>query len=268
MPPAMKNAKVLILEKNILFASRLMHILEKSGCLVTSKVASFKKALPAINEEKPDFVMMHIANTKSENWAHFNNALINFEGLHLVFLVPSLDPQFVSKEEDKPPKSYMVIPDIGYFDRASVQQAPNPVEHQFDFDDIWIKRGTRHERVKVSDILWIEAKESYCEIMVEGDQPYLLSSKLKTVHELLDHPKIMRVHRSFSVNLDKIAAFDGNILYIGKKAITIGRTFREAFIKNFPAIMEQGCLIKSQQGHEKLPLEIPIQAIGNNYAIA
>lgn len=241
----MKNVKVLILEKNLILANQLMYFLELLGYLVISKATSIKKALLAINKEKPDFVLTHIANTKNENWNNFNDALVSVEGLHLIILIPSLEPRFILNEPDKPSKSYMVFPEVGYFDRAS-REISSLINHQQGSNEIWVKKGTRHERVKIEDILWIEAREAYCEIMVEGDIPYLLSCKLKTVHEILAHPKIMRVHRSFSVNLDKIDAFEGNTLFIKEKAIPIGKTYKEAFIRNFPTIIEQGCVIKSQ----------------------
>jgi len=49
------------------------------------------------------------------------------------------------------------------------------------------------------------------------------------LEEKLSSKKFMRVHRSFIVALDKITAMTKNSLQIGKKNITVGDQYKDAF---------------------------------------
>ncbi|MCB0685791.1 MAG: LytTR family transcriptional regulator DNA-binding domain-containing protein [Saprospiraceae bacterium] len=46
----------------------------------------------------------------------------------------------------------------------------------------------------------------------------------------------MRIHRSFIINIEKIDKITDTQVFIGNKAITIGRSFKDNLIKRLPYI--------------------------------
>ncbi|MFD2586760.1 LytR/AlgR family response regulator transcription factor [Croceitalea marina] len=92
-------------------------------------------------------------------------------------------------------------------------------------DYVEIKVDKKKYRVKLGDILYIEAQGNYCKIVSKTE-------KLLTLHKISDFqqelPKqFIRVHNSFIVNKDAISATEGNRIYINKVIVPIGRTYRK-----------------------------------------
>ena len=93
-------------------------------------------------------------------------------------------------------------------------------------DSIFVKSKKRLEKIKISDILWIEAEDIYA-IIITKTGKFILSQPLKNIEERLPSECFMRVHRSYIVQLEKIQAIEENDLIIEGKHIAIGKTFRE-----------------------------------------
>lgn len=101
------------------------------------------------------------------------------------------------------------------------------VELKGDF--IFVKSDSMLVRVKVEDILWIEALADYIALVTE-QKKYVTHSTMKSVEARLPKDQFLRVHRSYIVRLDRIDAIEDNTILIGKKMIPVGGTYRDALI--------------------------------------
>jgi two-component system, LytTR family, response regulator LytT len=54
-------------------------------------------------------------------------------------------------------------------------------------------------------------------------------TSLKALEAKLAPERFMRIHRSFIISLDKVTSMTKNSVYIGKKMITVGDQYRDAF---------------------------------------
>ena len=54
-----------------------------------------------------------------------------------------------------------------------------------------------------------------------------------TFADTIKHQHLVRVHRSFIVNLHHMDAFDDEQIKIGKHQIPIGRTYKDEFLNGF-----------------------------------
>jgi DNA-binding LytR/AlgR family response regulator len=92
-------------------------------------------------------------------------------------------------------------------------------------DNIFVKSKKRLEKIKVADILWIQADDIYS-IIITATGKYILSQALKNLEDKFP-AEFMRVHRSYIVQLDKIQAIEDNDLIIKDNYIPIGKTYRD-----------------------------------------
>lgn len=100
-------------------------------------------------------------------------------------------------------------------------------------DRFFLRAGNnRFEKIHLSEVLWIEANRSYCELITEK-QKFVLADNLNQISIQLVHHLLIRVHRSYIVNLERVDAFEGNQLFIGEQSIPIGRTYRQDFMRRF-----------------------------------
>ena len=115
-----------------------------------------------------------------------------------------------------------------YFDlvhRAAPTAAAEPKEEY-----LFLKVEYQLVRVAFDDILYIEGLKDYVKVHLKNDQKPILSlTSLKALEEKLPAARFMRVHRSFIVNLDKIAAVTRSSIQIEHSTIPVSDQYKEAF---------------------------------------
>lgn len=84
------------------------------------------------------------------------------------------------------------------------------------------------KRVKIffDEILYIESLKEYVRIFTP-DQSIVTKFQLGEIHEMLNDPNFIRIHRSFIVAKDKIEAYAATEIEVGNKTLPIGRSYRE-----------------------------------------
>ncbi len=112
---------------------------------------------------------------------------------------------------------------------TAVQKAINDHKTPGTNPSIFIKSG--HDRIKIliADISYIMANSDYTEI-VSYQKKHLSSESLKYWSEQLKEDKIVRVHKSYLVNLDKISKTSSSRIVLNDGVeIPIGRAYKERF---------------------------------------
>ena len=95
---------------------------------------------------------------------------------------------------------------------------------------LFILKDERHHKIRVQDIQYISAAGSYLEI-VTMDEKFSVSQNLSQFTRKNPIPSLVRVHRSYIVNLESVDSFDNEYIYAGPHQIPIGEKFREQFME-------------------------------------
>ena len=97
-------------------------------------------------------------------------------------------------------------------------------------DHFFIKEDGTLLKIVIDQVHYIEGLKDYVKIILD-QKVHLALISLKAVAEKLPSNKFIRVHKSYLINKNRIDAIEGNMLSIGNHKIPIGRTFRDAVIK-------------------------------------
>lgn len=117
---------------------------------------------------------------------------------------------------------------LSYYELIN-RSASTPPENADD-RYLFLKVEYQWVRIALDDILYIEGLKDYVKLHLKDTEKGVLSlTSLKELEEKLSPKRFMRVHRSFIVALDKITAMTKNSLQIGKKNITVGDQYKNAF---------------------------------------
>jgi DNA-binding LytR/AlgR family response regulator len=100
-------------------------------------------------------------------------------------------------------------------------------------DTVFIKQMGSFIRVYLDEILYLEAGDTYTTVVTRW-QPYLVRLALGTVLSQLATNRLIRTHRAFAVNLDQVQLFNEWEVRVGDRTLPLGRTYRAAFLENFP----------------------------------
>jgi len=109
-----------------------------------------------------------------------------------------------------------------YPDQVTIPARAATAERAF----LFFNEGKKKVRIYLDEILYIESIRDYVRIYT-NDKSIMTKFLLHELEGLLPKNNFIRVHRSFIVAKDKIAAFSATDVEIGNKQIPIGRSYKE-----------------------------------------
>ncbi len=116
---------------------------------------------------------------------------------------------------------------------GAITEAKTALEQGDSFNEVYIKSGYDHIRVKTDDIIYIVSDSDYTEIHLK-DKKLLSSESLRYWEETLSQKKFMRIHKSYIFNTCKILKVSGNrVILEDNIIIPIGRAYKNDFMKRF-----------------------------------
>ena len=89
---------------------------------------------------------------------------------------------------------------------------------------IFLKVNKKLIKVNLNDILYIESLKDYIKVITFLGA-YVVHKSLSAITEELPNSNFIRVHRSYTISINKIAAIDGNLIELSDRKIPIGRNY-------------------------------------------
>ena len=118
------------------------------------------------------------------------------------------------------------LKDISHQKQQLTAEIQVPVEEKQDYT--FIKSGNKTVKVYFNKILYIEGMRDYLKIHTE-DNKIMTLLNFKTIQDLLDPHKFIRVHKSYIIAVDKIDYIESNAIKIKDKLIPVSNTYKVAF---------------------------------------
>jgi len=97
---------------------------------------------------------------------------------------------------------------------------------------IFVKNNSVFVKIKPDDILYAEADNNYVHL-VTTDKKFLLRLSLGTLLEKINFKSMVRIHRSYAVNIGMITSFSDQEVFLPNHQFPIGRSYKEDFLKQF-----------------------------------
>ncbi len=119
------------------------------------------------------------------------------------------------------------------FERALRLHTTNDVrenEPQPGSDYLFLKVDRKFVKVLIDDILYIESLKDYIKVKTKAGV-FVSYQSLSGITEKLPAEKFARVHRSFTIAVDKVDVIEGSSVEIDGKIIPISRENRQDFLK-------------------------------------
>jgi len=102
-------------------------------------------------------------------------------------------------------------------------------------EEIFIKKGSSLVKLKLRDIVFVEALENYVTLNTNTDK-YTIHFTMKAIESQLPSGVFIRVHRSFIINKSMIQAIKENSLDISighaVKNIPVGKSFKDSLLND------------------------------------
>jgi DNA-binding LytR/AlgR family response regulator len=229
----MKHFKCLVVDDEPLAIDVIEHYLERLDNVETRRCENAIDALRLLKEEAFDLIFLDIEMpllTGLDLLGTFKNpppviittayrdyAVEGFEFEVLDYLVKPISfPRFMKAFERamKNTASYKTID----------KKVLNENEYLF------LKVDRKFVKIKISDILYIESLKDYIRVTTKSTSLISYQS-LTAITEKLPPDMFMRIHRSFTIAIDKVNGIESNCVEIEGKLIPISRELRQEALK-------------------------------------
>ena len=242
----MNNVNVFIIEDTPAESDCLIQVLETNNYTVTGVARNFKEALTKFYKCKVDVVIIDIFLNGTPDGITFAEtiSIVPEATKPFVFLTSSTDRQIFERAKLTQPFSFLMKPfnelEVLYAIEMAVEKFYNQ-EDVFLGDDedtviskdhLFIKKGKSLKKVLITDIVYIDVEEKYCNIVTEKEKFVILISLTKML-QLLDNTIFQRTHRNFIININHITEIipaDNLILLKGDHKATLSEKYK-GFIK-------------------------------------
>lgn len=243
----MDNINVLIIEDTLLESDRLTKVLKANNYSIVDVATTLKDALYAFYNKAIDIIVIDIflnGNPDGIAFAETIDANPN-ASKPFVFLTNSTDRKIFERAKLTQPFSYLMKPfnelEILYALEMAVEKfyaQPNVFlggeeDTIISNDHLFIKKGNALKKVLLTDIIYIEVEEKYCNIITENEKFVILISLTKII-KLLDSSIFSRTHRNYIVNTEKIIEIipkDNLIVLLGNHHVTLSETYKNILKK-------------------------------------
>jgi DNA-binding LytR/AlgR family response regulator len=240
----MSQLRILIVEDNSLIAEDISASLGDLGYQVVDKVNSGRAAIDSARKNTPDLVVMDINLVGKMDGIEAATEILKFLNIPIIYLTAYADDNTYDKAKVTNPYAYMTKP----FDEKDLSRAIDLALHCFALknntdsanvethyiinDAIFIKIKKRYVKIAVDSILYLKANGAYTNLYT-ADNEYLLTMNLHTFETRIQHQHLMRIHRSYIVNLKMVDSFEKDYLIVGNTTLSISKQFQDEFHNRF-----------------------------------
>ena len=251
-----EKINILIIEDEEILAWDLREKLRKEGYYVVENVSSGAEALEVFQQNEIDLIICDINIEGEWDGIETMNNILKIRQVPLIYLTALSDKETIERAKNTQPAAYVTKPfqlenlriaiDLAIHNFAMrVQPKDNKIKlHHSDEKDnsretilqiddyIFIKQNYQFVKTHLNTILYLEADGNYTHL-VTTDKKYTLYMSISSMLERLSFKRLVRVHRSFALNMDKIDTFNDQEIMIGTHIVPLSRSYKEEFMKMF-----------------------------------
>lgn len=242
--------KILIIEDEMIIAANISLQLTNLGYKITGLIPRVNDVLPSIIQNVPDIILLDINLNDDIDGIELAHIIQKNYKIPIIFLTANADNTHFKRAKATNPYAFITKP----FKKIDLQRAieltllrveeenklENPIEtlneNPFVLSDcIFVRSHDKMVKVCIKDILYIEAERNYCKIHCR-DKEHLIVSTLKELDEKLSANTLMRIHRSFIINMNHIDEIATSHVVIAKKAIPISNDLKKQLLQHIQKV--------------------------------
>lgn len=200
-------------------------------------------ALELIKTAYPDLLLLDIEIKGNYSGVEVAQAIESLR-IPIIFITGMDDAQTYQQAKSVNPYAYLLKPfNILTLETAidnvvksitSDATTPNVEEEEEEIilkDSLFIKNGTLLQKVKFSEIRWIQSEGNYCTLFASSKK-HAIRISLSRIIKRLPADTFIRVHKSYMVQaalITRIDTFNGEV-YVDDQSLPLGRTYKDGLL--------------------------------------
>jgi two-component system, LytTR family, response regulator len=216
---AQKKIRAIIVDDEELARQMLRELLRAHADIeIAAECANGFEAVKAVAELKPDLVFLDVQMPKLDGFE-----VLELTGTDMAIIFTTAYDQYALRAFDAHAVDYLLKPFGadrleaalarvrerlgGKISAAPVELAAAARPPEQFAERIVVKDGTRVQIIPVGKLDYAEAQDDYVALCAEGKK-HLKQQTISSLGKILDPAKFLRVHRSFIVNVERVAKIE------------------------------------------------------------
>lgn len=243
----MNKIKLVILEDEFIVAEDIKSHLTENGYEVVRVFDKAEESELYILESPPDLLLVDIQLAGSMTGIELVSKIKENLSLPVIYITANSEQETYKKAKSTKPNAFLVKPftpanllasvDLALYNfseerTTGINEKPGDVRKEFEtliHRCLFIKSNGKHKKICPNDILFIEASGSYVNIQTTEER-FTLTQNLSSFLKKNPIEDIVRVHRSYLVNVNKVDSFADSFLFIKNHKIPISESYKDEFM--------------------------------------
>lgn len=247
-----ERMQILVVEDEPILAMDLSDRLEDEGYSVIGTVNNGRKALDLFQRHSVDLVLCDIMIKGDWDGIETVRQLTAERPVPVIYLTALTDSSTVERAKQTYPAAYLNKPfqltslriaiDLAVHNATRQLLAPPIATPDRDSTSresllqinnyLYIKQNYQFVRVDLNELLYLEADNTYTKL-VTSSRKYILRLTLSNLLERISQPWLVRIHRSYAININAVESFNDVEVSIGPQLLPMSRSCKDDFMRHF-----------------------------------
>ena len=239
----MSVLKIGIVEDELVIARTILSTLDELGYSHCGPAINYTEAMEMLDEHKPDLLLLDIQLSGKKDGIDVAEKVNELYQVPFIFLTANSDADTIDKAKKVKPHAYIVKPftkeelfaaiEIAFsnFTGSRPHAKPEQAASYHTKNFMFVKDGYIFRKIFFKDILYLESDANYVTLHLTSQKKVMVRSTLNDFIEQLDQKTFIRIHRSYSVNINRIDDIFPTALSIQSIKIPIGKSYKEELFK-------------------------------------
>ncbi|MDE3251547.1 MAG: response regulator [Bacteroidota bacterium] len=236
----MHPCKILIVEDESLVAMDMIDMLTRQGYEMMPYAMGYTEAISLLEKETPDIILIDINLSGHKTGIQLAHLIAEQYQIPFIFTTSHSDRQTVTEAAATMPSGYLLKPFNGEDLFTSIEvalanfanRACLPVAISSGLlinESIFVKTEKNFIKVKVDEILWLEADHNYLNIILDNGK-HMIRSSFQEIMQRLPKEQFIQIHKSYIINSKCIDSFSHTEVVIQQKTLPLSRNYKDNFI--------------------------------------
>jgi DNA-binding LytR/AlgR family response regulator len=243
-----EKINVLIVEDEAITALDLSEGLRQCGYAIAGVADNARMAKTLFEETEVDIVLMDIQLKGERDGVDAVMELMKVRKRPVIYLTAFTDAATVERVKRTYPAAFLIKPfhvdnvriaiEVALHNFATGREPDQPVR-QADRepllrlnDSLFVKMNYRFVKLPLSSICYVAADNNHVHL-ITSEKKYVIRLSLNQVLDSIRWERLVRIHRSYAVNIDAVSSFTEQDVTVNKDTLPVGRQYKEAFWRQF-----------------------------------
>ena len=239
----MTPLKIGIVEDELVIARTILNTLDELGYSHCGPAINYTEAMEMLSDSKPDLLLLDIQLSGKKDGIDVAQRVNDLYQVPFIFLTANSDAETIDRAKKVKPHAYIIKPfskeelfaaiEIAFSNFTGIRSdtKPREVDSWHTKDSMFVKDGYVFRKIFFNEILYLESDANYVTVHLQSKKKVMIRSTLNDLVEQADQKIFIRVHRSYSVNINKIEDIFPTEIYIHGVKIPIGKSYRQELFK-------------------------------------